>query len=369
MMKKKSRLVEKFDPWKLAEIEASALENIEELLELLGVEYESGHRRMDGSCPVHGGDNPTALNLYLTGHTRAGHWVCNTHHCEKFFKPTLIGFVRGVLSHNRYEWTETGDKHITFPDTIKYLLSFIKKDYSDINTDYQSIEKRRFESKINSVFSGNKKDSKGRFVKREQVIGSLQIPSEYYIDRGYSSSILKEYDVGLCTRTGAPMYNRVVVPIYDQDHKYMVGCTARSTANEQSPKWLHSKGFDADSYLYNYWKAKDYIKESGTAILVEGPGDVWKLEENGIHNSVAMFGTYLSESQKDLLDILGTMTLVVLTDNDEAGKMGAESIFHQCSKTYRIYLPKHSNFNDIGDMDRDAITSDIKPIIENIKNL
>ena len=67
MMKKKSRLVEKFDPWKLAEIEASALENIEELLDLLGVEYESGHRRMDGSCPVHGGDNPTALNLYLTG--------------------------------------------------------------------------------------------------------------------------------------------------------------------------------------------------------------------------------------------------------------------------------------------------------------
>ena len=220
---------------------------------------------------------------------------------------------------------------------------------------------------INNI--SNKPEKHITYISRNQIRSSLEIPSKYYIDRGYSSSILKEYDVGLCTRTGAPMYNRIVVPIYDENHKYMVGCTARATVEGQTPKWLHSKGFDADSYLYNYWKAKDYIKESGTVILVEGPGDVWKLEENGIHNSVAMFGTYLSESQKDLLDILGTMSLVVLTDNDEAGKMGAETIFHQCNKTYRIYLPKHSSFNDIGDMDRDAITSDIKPIIENIKNL
>ena len=368
MTKKKSRSVEKFDPWKLAEIEASVLENIEELLELLGVEYDVGHRRIDGPCPVHGGDNATALNLYLTGHTRAGHWVCNTHHCEKFFKPTLIGFVRGVLSHNTYGWSEIGDKYTTFPDTIKYLLSFIKKDYEDINTDYQSIEKRRFESKINSVFSNGRKNNNS-LISREKVVGSLEIPAKYYIDRGYTRSILEEYDVGLCTRAGAPMYNRIVVPIYDENHKYMVGCTARATVEGQTPKWLHSKGFDADSYLYNYWKAKDYIKESGTVILVEGPGDVWKLEENGIHNSVAIFGTYLSESQKDLLDILGAMSLVVLTDNDDAGKTGADAIFQQCNKTYRIYFPKHSNFNDIGDMDKDAITSDIKPIIEQIRNM
>lgn len=369
MTKKKSHLPEKFDPWKMAEIESAALENIEELLELLGVEYETGHKRIDGQCPVHGGDNPTALNLYLTGHTRAGHWVCNTRHCEKFFKPTLIGFVRGVLSQNTYEWSDVGDKYVTFPDTMKYLLSFIKKDYQDINTDYQSIEKRRFESKINSVFSTKKKESGLSFVSRDKVISSLQIPAEYYIKRGYASSILEEYDVGLCTRPNAPMYNRVVVPIYDDNHKYMVGCTARATTEDQSPKWLHSKGFSADSYLYNYWKAKKHIAETGTAILVEGPGDVWRLEESGIHNSVAMFGTYLSESQKDLLDILGAMSLVILTDSDEAGKTGAETIFQQCSKTYRIYFPRHSNFNDVGDMDKDAITSDIKPLIEQIKNL
>ena len=367
-MKKKSHSFKKLDPYKLAEIEAAALDNIEGLLDSLGVEYDISYRRIDIPCPVHGGDNSSGLNLYLTGHTRAGHWVCNTHHCEKFFKPTLIGFVRGVLSHNRYGWGGEEDKNVTFPDTIKYLLHFTQQNYDEINIDYQSIEKRKFESKINSLFS-NKKRQGGSLIPRQKVQASLSIPAAYYIERGYSAEILEEYDVGLCTRADAPMYNRIVVPIYDENHEYVIGCTGRTTDDSSKPKWLHSKGFDADNHLYNYWKAKKYIQESSVVILVEGPGDVWKLEENGVHNSVAIFGTYLSEGQKDLLDMLGAMSLIIMTYNDEAGKLGAESIFNQCNKTYRIYFPSHSKFNDIGDMDKDAITADIKPLIEKIQDI
>ena len=76
-----------------------------------------------------------------------------------------------------------------------------------------------------------------------------------------------------------------------------------------------------------------------------------------------MFGTYLSEGQKDLLDMVGAMSLVVLTDNDKAGRIGAQSILKQCAKTYRLYFPNIKD-NDVGDMTSDSITSEIQPIIQ-----
>ena len=364
MKKKKSHSPDRFEQEKFVQIENIVLEDIESLLETLGIEsYQKRYGRIDMACPIHGGDNPTALNMYLTGHTRAGHWVCNTHQCEKFFRPTLTGFVRGVLSHNKYGWESPGDKCAGFHETIKFLLAFSKQDYDKLDIDYQAIEKRKFQSRINVAFTDNKREKRGKVITRQRIRDALSIPAEYYVDRGFSSQVLDKYDVGLSTKVGSKAYNRVVVPVYDDDYSYMVGFSARAINEDTKPKWVHSENFDAGKYLYNYWYAKKEIAKSGIAILVEGPGDVWRLEEAGIKNSVAMFGTYLSEGQKDLLDMVGAMSLIVLTDNDEAGKIGAESIYKQCSKTYRLYFPNIAD-NDVGDMAADSITSEIKPILD-----
>jgi len=97
-------------------------------------------------------------------------------------------------------------------------------------------------------------------------------------------------------------------------------------------------------------------------VLVESPGNVWRLEEAGIHNSVAIFGAHLGPNQKKLIDSSGAFSIVCLLDNDEAGVKGAKKIYEQCSKMYRLYFPKF-NANDIGDMNVDNVTSDIKPLI------
>ncbi len=39
-------------------------------------------------------------------------------------------------------------------------------------------------------------------VKRSQIVKSLAIPAQYYIDRSYSAEVLNKYDVGLCTKEG-----------------------------------------------------------------------------------------------------------------------------------------------------------------------
>ena len=195
--------------------------------------------------------------------------------------------------------------------------------------------------------------------------------------------MLEEYDVGYCDNPRKPMYKRAVVPIYDNDHKFIVGCTGRSIFEKcdkcnnyhdpkekcrHFPKWMHSKGFQKEKWLYNYWKAKNYIIDSGVAILVESPGNVWRLAEAGIHNAVAIFGTAFNQDQKHLLDESGALSIICLMDNDDAGRRAAAKIEEICGKLYRLYFPNLSS-NDIADMNVNTVTSDIKPFIENAMNV
>ena len=58
-------------------------------------------------------------------------------------------------------------------------------------------------------------------------VSSLEIPSKYYIDRGFLSETLVAFDVGECYNPNRQMYNRAVAPIYDEDCSY-IGCVGRS---------------------------------------------------------------------------------------------------------------------------------------------
>ena len=92
---------------------------------------------------------------------------------------------------------------------------------------------------------------------------------------------------------------------------------------------------------------------------------MWRLEEAGIHNSVAIFGAHLSQNQKKIIDSSGAFSIICLLDNDEAGEKGSKKIYEQCSKMYRVYFPKFVG-NDIADISVDVVTNDIKPLIKKI---
>jgi len=359
-------------------------DNIERLFDSFGLDYKINSKMITMSCPIHGGDNPSALNIYPDGESYRGNWKCRTHNCEQEFKASIIGFVRGIISNQKYGWREPGDKSCSFNEALEYVQSFLNKDISSIKISKSDTEKKAFTNAINYI--SNTTEAPVTRVTRKQILKSIKIPSEYYISRNYSAEILTKYDVGLCDNPSKPMHNRVVVPIYDNKYEYMVGCTGRSIFEKCSqcssyhnpsndcptdehkwlfPKWKHSADLKSQNYLYNFWFAKDHIYDTGVAIIVESPGNVWRLEENGIHNSVGLFGSSLSDRQKILLDSSGAMTLIVLTDNDDAGKKAAEQIKNKCQNTYRIFVPTISK-NDVGDMSPQEITTEIKEYIKRI---
>ena len=370
------------DQFKLKVLCDDLCDEIESLLDHFDLDYKSNGKMMSMCCPIHGGDNPSAISLYYTGDNYRGNWKCRTHNCEKIFKGSIIGFIRGIISAKKYKWEKSGDKFCSFKEAVDFASKFLNKDLNTIKISGSEKNKKTFAALVGYIH--NEKEKQTKSIKRESIVKSLSIPAQYFIDRRYSSEILRKYDVGLCEKSGKEMSARVVVPIYDNDYQYMVGCSGRSifeqckkcgsyhNPNQSCPeenqrwiysKWRHSKDFKSQNHLYNFWFAKEHIMSSATAIIVESPGNVWRLEENGIHNSVAIFGSSMSDRQKVLLDSSGAMNLVVLTDNDEAGKKAADQIKQKCQNTYKIYIPTISK-GDIGEMNSDEIDNEIKPLLE-----
>ena len=361
---KQTKKYRSYDQYQLKALSDAICEDIQRLLDTLGIEdYKILDKMVMMSCPIHGGDNNSAFNLYHKGDTYCGNWKCRTHQCEETFKPSIIGFIRGCLSKQSCNWSKNGDDMVSFADAVDFAIKFSNKSVKDLKISRKQKEKTTFVNTVNYINPTHANNVVT--IDRKKVQQSLQIQSPYFMNRGYSAEILIRYDVGECLNANREMYNRAVVPVYDIDHKMVVGCSGRSI-NGGLPKWKHNDGFRAEEHLYNFWYAKDSIQNTKTVVLVESPGNVWRLEEAGIHNSVAIFGSSLKDKQKMLLDISGAMNIVTIMDNDDAGRAAESNISKKCNRTYNIKHIHLQEYSDLGDMAVEKAIEVIKPMIEKI---
>ncbi len=85
----------------LNQINDTVCDNIQLLVDDLGLTVLYKNDKLVGPCEAHSSDNSHSFQMYLTGHTRKGNWFCATNHCENKYYSNVIGYCRGVLS-NRY---------------------------------------------------------------------------------------------------------------------------------------------------------------------------------------------------------------------------------------------------------------------------
>jgi len=240
-------------------------DNIEELYEYFNVKYYVNEKMIISNCFIHGGDNMTALNFYHNSEYKF-HFACRTHGCENHFKNTAIGFIRGALSNVRHGWEKVGDKEVTFNETIEFLLEQFDLTWDSIDTSKDLNLDIPTEKKIERQSQQIQEAPVPKF-ERSYYRSKVQIPSDYYLKRGYSIEVLDDYDIGTCKSWGKPLYNRAVVPVYDDKGEFIIGFSGRSIFDKQCskcknwhdpdkkchffPKWRHSKGFRKDKSLYN----------------------------------------------------------------------------------------------------------------------
>lgn len=322
-----------------------ACERVEELLESLDIEYKKVNNLFYCSCPIHDGDNETAVNLYVndTVTGKAIYWKCNTHGCHLSTpqKPSIFTFVQLTLQSKHNE-------KVSFLEAKNYIISTLKIDPDNISKYAVDTEKSNFVSTVN-VFKKEERESVEKHLTKDYWMRNLQIPSKYYLDRGYSANVLMRHMVGESVKGYTA--GRVLVPILHNDGKIIIGWTARATSPTEEPKWLHSKGLHTKNCLYNYWNAEKFVKENNHLIVVEGPGDVWKLDQAGIYNSVAIFGNSVSESQQWLINTLPIIKITILTDNDAGGDIAEANIRKNCDRLYNIKRIKPADgYKDVGEM-------------------
>lgn len=114
--------------------------------------------------------------------------------------------------------------------------------------------------------------------------------------------------------------NRLLFPIHDLQGN-MVAFGGR-VLDDSLPKYINSPETDVyhkGKILYGLYQARDAMRHSGDALVVEGYFDVLALHRAGFTNAVATCGTALTEDHARLLKRYAEKILLIF-DEDAAGK-------------------------------------------------
>lgn len=323
----------------IEEAHAMSNDSPELILEALGFNMGRGGQ-IKCACPVHGGDNRYGFSW----HPQKKVWKCWTNHCHEKYGSNLLGLIRGI-------------QQCTMDQAIDFVHSVIGK-----NFDLGDVQRKNFVKTALSVDKEHEVLDKSKLEKMTRDIS-------YFTGRGLSPEIVQRYYCFNCKTQGHPLNNRACVPIFTENED-LIGFSGRILDDKlidkiYCPKWkLYPNNIPREKTLFNLNKAKEDIKRTKTAVVVEGQLDVMKFVELGITNTIAPLGTFLSTDHIKLLIKNGCQNLVLCLDPDKAGE-SAEILLRQKLKMYfnlfSIDLKK-----DPGEYTIDEANRELRPILEEI---
>jgi hypothetical protein len=357
----------------------------EDLFDALEVDLRRSGKMFVGTCPIHGGSSANGFNIFPDGDSAKGNWKCRSGECEEiFYHRSAIGFVRGVLSHQQYGWSRKGDQIVSHREAVQYVLDFLGIEIEQAQPHPVKIARHRFVADA-KFFKKRDKTKPVGICTRDDFRLHVKLPALYYVERGYSPEILDTFDVGLCVNRKSKMYGRVVVPIYDRDYRMVVGLIGRSIHSQcsqcylyhdptlpcpvsegdylQACKWRCSDGFTDKNHFYNFWRSRGPISKSRCMVLVEGPGDVWRLEEAGIKVAVATFGNKISDAQRIEIQCSRALHFILVRDRGKGGDAFVEQAKPILSR-YGSFQVIELTAKDVGEMEASEVRRLLLPIVE-----
>lgn len=323
--------------------------DIFKLLDSFGLEYSQDGDNIFMKCPVHeGSDNPFGVSISIEKQM----WKCWTRGCQEHYKSDIFGFVKGVLDTDSFS---VALKHICKVYNVNGASKNDTTTDSNVPSPHSSFGE--LVRKITKPNRSTQCTSQVEYITRPKTNPE---PSPYFISRGFREETLNYFGVKSVTdNTRGILRHRAIIPIWDANGVYC-GYIGRATRPYIEPKYVFSKGLRKSDHLYNFHNLLSATYR--TIILVEGQGDVWKLWENGFKNAVGLFGKDISHQQKKLLLTSGASKLVVLTDNDQAGRESKIKIKRELKRHFNLVFPKMKN-NDIGNL----LDWQVKELLKDIK--
>lgn len=319
------------------------------LLDSFNLEYERFEDNIFLRCPIHEeSDNDRALSISQSKMT----WRCWTRGCHEQYQTNIFGFVIGILSK---------DKEANFSDALRYICKLYKINSNSaiFRKNPQKAPAEEFNTCV-KIFKNKDVETHETSLEKVTTCGR----SDYFMSRGFNPTTLEHFGVEDCLEKNDPMRYRAIIPVHCDGGK-KVAYIARSTKDYILPKYLFSKNFKKSDYLYNHHRAIHQAQQRSCIFIVEGQGDVWRLYEAGIYNCMSLFGKDMSQQQKTKLIRSGITNLIILTDNDQAGRESKIKIQRNLNRMFNLKFPQMSR-KDIGAMSVQKIQKEILPQVKGL---
>jgi DNA primase len=239
-----------------------------------------------------------------------------------------------------------------FPDALRLVA---EKCGISIPKPKPSSPAERTQSSVRTTLVEMHREAQTFFVKQLQGTAEGKLARAYLEDRGLDKATTERFGIGYAPSGGDMLLShlkgkyaerllaesglvsrgeggrlfdrfrrRITFPITNESGKIVAfGC--RSLGDDQ-PKYLNSPEtpiYSKSNVLYHLDRAKEALRRSDFAVLVEGYMDAIAVARAGISNVVASCGTSLAEPQIKLLGRF-TKRVIVNYDPDTAGQAATE---------------------------------------------
>lgn len=293
-------------------------ENIIDLLTTLDLDWKEENGWLAMPCPFHQGSD---RNLRY----RNKSFYCFSQ-CQRSY--SIINVVENVLE-------------LDFLDAVRWLCNELGIDSAGFKVDQQKMQIRNKLKKLKSMKS-RKHGVEYRQVDQSVLNSIDKCVPQYLLDQGFQKDTIKHFDIGYA-RSGS-LVNRICFPI-DAPDGTIISVSGRlpNATDLGLPKYKIVQGTDKSYTLYNISRIDP---DDGYIIVVEGFKSVMSLYEWGFKSCVALMGANLGSNQLLLLLRLGRK-IIVIGDNDEAGRRMAQSVYNQCNRFAEVVKIDLGEFTDV----------------------
>jgi DNA primase len=289
---------------------------MEQVLEHYGIldRFKRSGDSLTGPCPIHKGNNPTQFRVSISKNI----WNCFSECKHGGNTLDFIARMDEVSIHaaalKAIEWFQLDPEAMAASD-------------SEEPTGGEVSDKAPTPEPKKAAPAAEKSTPNTPLKFR---LDKLEREHPYLVERGLTLETIVDFDLGFCAK--GMMAGRIAIPIHNANGE-VVAYAGRWPGKPEgdTPKYKLPQGFRKSQELYNLDRA---IRETGPLVIVEGFFDAIKLHQNGCRKVVALMGSTLSAAQEELFrqHTDRHTQVIVMLDENEAGKAGREDIACRLSK-------------------------------------
>lgn len=291
--------------------------SIEAVLRDKGIDAHFRKRgdRLQGPCPVHGGDNPNAFVVSIS----KNQWYCFSKCCRGGDVIELVRFL----------------DNINYREVAQYLSQLAGRQPP-------------------SAAKSSKQSSPVTFRPYTSFL-PLSSEASFIQKKGIKPETARFFEAGAYNGKGF-LNHCVGVRLHDLAGR-PIGYAGRRLDHmqvKQYGKWKLPKGLPKNLLLYNFHRVRKYLKNG--LFVVESPWSVMRLAQLNIP-AVALLGVNLSDLQKRIL--IRAHRLILMLDGDETGRKATGRLMKQLNNLVDlqyIVLPNNCDPDDLSDTNLSAIT-------------